>query len=105
MSDSTAFVSPFILLHPDDNVLVCRQHAFRGQAITLDGETVILADEITVGHKIARRPLSAGDKIIKYGAPIGSMKEDVPRGAHVHMHNMQSDYIKSHTREVTGHGH
>ncbi len=105
MSDSAAFVSPFILLHPDDNVLVCRQHAFRGQAITLDGETVILADEITVGHKIARRALSAGDKIIKYGAAIGSMKQDVPRGAHVHMHNMQSDYIKSHTREVTGHGH
>ena len=96
---------PFILLHPDDNVLVCRQHAFRGQSITLDGDIVVLPDEIQVGHKIARRDLKAGDKIIKYGAPIGSMKTDAARGAHVHMHNMQSDYIKSHTREVTGHGH
>ncbi len=96
---------PFILLHPDDNVLVCRQHAFRGQSITLDGEIVVLTDEITVGHKIARRDLKAGEKIIKYGAPIGSMRADTARAAHVHMHNMQSDYIKSHTREVTGHGH
>lgn len=96
---------PFILLHPDDNVLVCRQHAFRGQSITLDGDIVVLSDEITVGHKIARRDLKAGEKIIKYGAPIGSMKTDAARGTHVHMHNMQSDYIKSHTREVTGHGH
>jgi hypothetical protein len=95
---------PFILLHPDDNVLVCRQHAFRGQSITLDGDIVVLPDEITVGHKIARRDLKAGEKIIKYGAPIGSMKTDAARGAHIHMHNMQSDYIKSHTREVTGHG-
>jgi hypothetical protein len=96
---------PFILLHPDDNVLVCRQHAFRGQSITLDGEIVVLPDEITVGHKIARHDLKAGEKIIKYGAPIGSMKTDAARAAHIHMHNMQSDYIKSHTREVTGHGH
>ncbi|HTN40376.1 MAG TPA: UxaA family hydrolase, partial [Asticcacaulis sp.] len=72
---------PFLLLHPDDNVLVCRQHAFRGQSITLDDETVTLSDEIQVGHKIARRDLKAGDKIIKYGAPIGSMKADVTRGA------------------------
>ena len=96
---------PFLLLHPDDNVLVCRQHAFRGQSITLDDQTVTLPDEIQVGHKIARRDLKAGDKIIKYGASIGSMKADVARGAHIHMHNMQSDYIKSHTREATGHGH
>ena len=96
---------PFLLLHPDDNVLVCRQHAFRGQSITLDDQTVTLPDEIQVGHKIARRDLKAGDKIIKYGASIGSMKADVAPGAHIHMHNMQSDYIKSHTREATGHGH
>ncbi|MFT4074091.1 MAG: UxaA family hydrolase [Asticcacaulis sp.] len=96
---------PFILLHPDDNVLVCRQHAVAGQQITLDGDAVVLSGDITVGHKIARRDLKAGEKIIKYGAPIGSMKTDAPRGAHIHMHNMQSDYIKSHTREVTGHGH
>ncbi|MGA9658203.1 MAG: UxaA family hydrolase [Asticcacaulis sp.] len=98
-------ISPFLLLHPDDNILVCRQHALAGQSVVIDAQTVQLTDEIQVGHKIARYDLKAHDKVIKYGAPIGSMQQDAPRGAHVHMHNMQSDYIKSHTREVTGHGH
>ena len=96
-------MSPFLLLHPNDNVLVCRAHAFAGQGITIDGETVTLPSDVEVGHKIARRPLRAGDKVIKYGAPIGSMTADVATAAHIHMHNMQSDYIASHTREVTGH--
>ena len=98
-------MSPFILLHPDDNVLVCRQHATPGETVTIDGDAVTLPHDIQVGHKIARRDLKPGDKVIKYGAPIGSMTVSVKRGEHIHMHNMQSDYIKSHTREVTGHGH
>ena len=98
-------MGPFLLLHRDDNVLICRAHAFKGQAIVIDGDMVILSGEVEVGHKIARRPFHAGDKVIKYGAPIGSMTTDAARGEHIHMHNMQSDYIPSHTREATGHGH
>jgi (2R)-sulfolactate sulfo-lyase subunit alpha len=95
---------PFILLHPDDNVLVCREHATAGQVVTFDAADAILSADIDVGHKIARYDLKAGDKILKYGAPIGSMTVDARRGDHVHMHNMKSDYISSHTREATGHG-
>ncbi len=98
-------IGPFLLLHPDDNVLVCREHAGAGQDILIDDVRVVLETEIEVGHKIARRALAAGDKVIKYGAPIGSMTTDAAPGAHIHMHNMRSDYISSHTREVTGHGH
>ncbi len=94
----------FILLHPDDNVLVCGAHTFRDDMVTIDGTAVRLSQDIDVGHKIARRDLLPGDKVVKYGAPIGSMTAAAPRGGHIHMHNMQSDYIKSHTREVTGHG-
>ncbi|MDI7775296.1 UxaA family hydrolase [Asticcacaulis sp. EMRT-3] len=100
-----AHLSPFILLHADDNVLVCRESAPAGAAFIIDGEKVSLSEAITVGHKIARRDLNPGDKVIKYGAPIGSMTAPALRGAHVHMHNMQSDYLSSHTREATGHVH
>lgn len=95
---------PFLLLHPDDNVLVCRAHASARETIVIDGAEVALPDTIDVGHKIARRDLKAGDKIFKYGAAIGSMTRDAQRGAHIHMHNMKSDYIPSHTREASGHG-
>lgn len=92
----------FILLHADDNVLVCRAHAEAGDAVPVDGRALSLGSAVNVGHKIARYDLKSGDKIIKYGAPIGSMTADAAAGTHIHMHNMQSDYIKSHTREATG---
>jgi hypothetical protein len=94
-------IGPFILLHDDDNVLVCREHAFAGQSIELDGTRLTLTQDIDVGHKIARQTLAPGTKVIKYGAAIGSMTALTSRGAHVHMHNMQSDYIKTHTREAS----
>ncbi len=98
-------IGPFILLHPDDTIVVCRAAAHAGDSVELDGEIVILPTNIEVGHKVAWRALKAGDKVIKYGAPIGSMTADAAKGDHVHMHNMQSDYIKTHTREVTEDGH
>lgn len=93
-----------VLLHPDDNILVVAMPITAGQALTIDGETVTATSDVAVGHKIARRALAAGDKVLKYGAPIGSMKAAAVPGEHVHMHNMKSDYIASHTRQATGEG-
>jgi hypothetical protein len=87
-----------ILLHPDDNVLVCVAAIRAGDPLQIDGKTLLSRSDIHVGHKVARCALIAGDKIIKYGAPIGSMSASAVTGEHVHMHNMRSDYIPSHTR-------
>jgi (2R)-sulfolactate sulfo-lyase subunit alpha len=87
-----------ILLHPDDNILVCVVQIREGDTVPIDGEPVVIKRDIGVGHKIARRGLNTGDKVYRYGAPIGSMVEAVVAGEHVHMHNMKSDYIPSHTR-------
>jgi (2R)-sulfolactate sulfo-lyase subunit alpha len=94
----TKKIAQVILLHPDDNILVCVAHIYEGDEITIDGQPVVIAIDIEVGHKLARRALAVGDKIYRYGAPIGSMTQAVKLGEHVHMHNMQSDYIPSHTR-------
>ena len=91
-----------ILLHPDDNVVVLAEPIRAGQAIEIDGVALVALDDVAVGHKIARRLLAVGDKVLKYGAPIGSMTAAAAPGAHVHMHNMKSDYIASHTRQVIG---
>ena len=87
-----------ILLHPDDNVLVCAAPVVTGERIAIDGEAIAAIESVAVGHKLARRDLAAGDKVVKYGAPIGSMTAPAKAGAWVHMHNMKSDYIASHTR-------
>lgn len=93
-----------ILLHPDDNVLVLGAPVRVGDALTIDGRSVIAATNVEVGHKVARHALAVGDKVLKYGAPIGSMTAAASAGDHVHMHNMKSDYIASHTRQATGAG-
>jgi hypothetical protein len=92
--------TPAILLHPDDNVLVCRAPVTAGERFELDGQVLVSAGDVDIGHKIARRAVRAGEKIIKYGAPIGSASADIKAGEHVHLHNLKSDYIPTHTREA-----
>nr|WP_294197204.1 aldo/keto reductase [uncultured Sphingomonas sp.] len=89
-----------ILLHPEDNVLICVAPIQAGDILTVSGGTIPAREGVTVGHKIARYPLAAGEKVIKYGAPIGSMTDAAVAGQWVHMHNMKSDYIASHTRST-----
>ena len=89
----------FILLHPQDNVLVCCQQAKAGELIGIEQEKLVLLNDMDLGHKVSRSPLAQGDKIIKYGVSIGSALQDINAGDHVHLHNMKSDYIPAHTRE------
>lgn len=66
----------------------------------LDNVKIIMEETgkpIGIGHKIAARFIAAGEKIIKYGVPIGSATKDIERGMHVHLHNMKSDYIPTYT--------
>lgn len=81
-----------LLLHDGDNVLVARTRIGAGEALAVDGAAVTLPSPLSIGHKIARRDIAEGEKILKYGAPIGSATEAIARGAHVHVHNVKSDY-------------
>lgn len=93
-----------ILLHEDDNVFVVVSPIEAGDMLMIGGGTVPAREGITVGHKIARRALDPGDKVIKYGAPIGSMTARAAPGDWIHMHNMKSDYIAAHSRTGRGDG-
>jgi hypothetical protein len=92
---------PLLLLHPDDNILVARRDIPAGERVEIDGDSLTLPSAVELGHKLARRALAADARVLKYGAPIGSMKSAVARGEHVHTHNLRSDYIPSTTREGT----
>ena len=93
-----------MLLHPDDNVLVCTAPIDAGERLTVEGEELQAAQAVDVGHKLARRPIAAGEKILKYGAPIGSAKRPISSGEWVHVHNMKSDYIRTHDRQTVSGG-
>lgn len=86
---------PFLLLHPEDNVLVARATAPEGAEIVLDTGPVRLSQSIPMAHKIARHDIAAGETIRKYGMPIGIATTDIAPGAHVHVHNIRSGYTPS----------
>lgn len=81
-----------ILLDDRDNVFVTRARIGAGEAIGVGGASVLVERDLPIGHKIARRAIATGEKILKYGAPIGKATEVIGIGAHVHVHNVASDY-------------
>jgi hypothetical protein len=87
------------LLSPEDNCVVVAQSLERGDSVTIDGAAVVVAKAIGVGHKLARRAIAKGEKVLKYGAVIGTASAPIARGGHVHTHNLQSDYLPTYTHE------
>jgi hypothetical protein len=86
-----------ILLHSADNVLIVRSSIHPGDIEIIENHQVTFGYEISIGHKIAFRPIKKGDIIIKYGVPIGSATTDIQTGEHIHLHNMKSDYLPTYT--------
>ncbi|MBK6468456.1 MAG: UxaA family hydrolase [Paracoccaceae bacterium] len=81
-----------ILLSPGDTVYVLRDQIAAGEAVMVEGVAVSFAQSLGLGHKIARLAVAAGDRVIKYGAPIGRASRAIAPGDHVHLHNLVSDY-------------
>lgn len=86
-----------LLLSPDDNCLIAATTLEAGAVVDIEGERVALATTISLGHKLARRALSAGEKVLRYGAPIGHVTCNVVKGGHLHTHNLESDYLPTYT--------
>ncbi|EKD59675.1 MAG: D-galactarate dehydratase/altronate hydrolase family protein [uncultured bacterium] len=81
-----------LLLAPGDSVFVLRDHIDAGETVWVAGVAVAFPTRLGLGHKIARVAVAAGDKVIKYGAPIGRATQAIAQGDHVHLHNLTSDY-------------
>ena len=80
------------IIHKEDNVAIVAENVKAGQEVgyVLDGETVVLTakDDIPIYHKIASREIAKGQQVLKYGEEIGIASQDVPKGSHVHTHNV-----------------
>ena len=90
-----------IRLAPDDNVVVLATTVAAGAVLEVLGEPVTLTTNLTLGHKIAARDIAKGETIMKYAFPIGVATVDIPKGAHVHLHNVASRYTASYVVEET----
>ncbi len=45
---------------------------------------------IPIGHKVALVDIKNGDTVWKYGEDIGKAVADIPKGGHVHVHNLKT---------------
>jgi len=88
-----------ILLSPADNICVAATTIEAGESLAFEGRSITLSDRIPTGHKVAVLPIAAGEKVVKYGAPIGSAVCDIRPGQYVHTHNLKSDYLPTYTLE------
>lgn len=79
-------------LHMSDNVAILKSSLEKGTELLIGDETIKLSKTLGMGHKLAIRPIAAGEDILKYGLPIGFAANEIPLGAHVHVHNLTSRY-------------
>lgn len=104
-----------MLLASADTVATLLEPAECGDEIRIFGDVnedqieIRSIDSIPRGHKIALQDFTPGEAIIKYGQIIGVASTFIQRGAHVHVHNVDSqrgrgnlrsektDFSRSHT--------
>ena len=77
----------YIRIHPTDNVAVALQSIPPGEMV----EGTMVVDPIPLGHKILLESLSAGADIIKYGAPIGHLLQDMSAGMCVDQRHIKTN--------------
>ncbi len=77
-------MTPFIRLHPQDDVLIARNQLVGGTT----AESVVVKGLIPPGHKVATRAISVGQPVRRYNQIIGFASKPIAAGEHVHTHNL-----------------
>src|SRR5512133_2613496 len=77
-------MTPFIRLHPNDDVLIARQQLLGGTSV--DG--IPVKGLIPAGHKIATHAIAAGEPVRRYNQTIGFASRPIAPGEHIHTHNL-----------------
>ena len=79
-----------LVISERDNVATALEPIDAGREVRAGTATVVAAEAIPRGHKLAVRAIRAGEAVVKYGSPIGTASADIAAGAHVHTHNLAS---------------
>jgi len=79
-----------IRLSPEDNVATLLRAVAKGDKVRVGTTEIEAGEAIALCHKIALIDIEPGDRIVKYGDPIGEATQAIKAGAHVHVHNLRS---------------
>ena len=92
-------MNKIVQITPRDMVAVALQPLAANEAVSYGAGEVTPLVDIPMGHKVALRDIKKGEPVIKYGFPIGSATEDIPKGGHVHSHNLHTLLSGAHDYE------
>ena len=87
-------IDNFIIMHPDDNCVTALEDISKGSPIQIRGSSIVINQNIPLGHKIALEDIRKGDLVKKYGHSIGIATGDIIQGDWIHTHNLTSQYLK-----------
>jgi altronate hydrolase len=77
-------------IHPGDDVAVALRDLRGGEKLVLDEGALVAREDIPQGHKIALRDIGVGERVRKYGLPIGAASLPLRAGSWVHVHNLRT---------------
>jgi len=69
-----------IRINPSDNVAVAIEPLKAGETVSVEDLQISVTTDVPAGHKLLLCDLRAGENVIKYGYPIGHLKEDHKAG-------------------------
>ncbi|HKP58501.1 MAG TPA: altronate dehydratase family protein [Polyangiales bacterium] len=78
-----------ILLHPTDDVVIAKENLAANALIHAAGASLLVRQDVRAGHKLARRRVSSGSPVRRYGQIIGYATAEIEAGEHVHVHNLE----------------
>jgi altronate hydrolase len=88
-------------LHANDNVAVAAADLPADTAIQLDNKTLQVNSKIDLGHKVALVEIQPGQRVLKYGQPIGEATQPIKAGDWVHSHNLSLGRLSSQSALAT----
>lgn len=80
----------FHRINPLDDVAVAIDSAPVGSRVAVAEHRVTLREDLAAGQKVALRNIDIGERILKYGFPIGRAIARIPAGSWVHTHNLET---------------
>lgn len=81
-------------IHARDNVATLLRDTAASEDLVLRGAEhasgLKTLEAVRAGHKVAVQDIAAGERVIKYGCPIGEATRVIRAGEWVHLHNCRS---------------
>ncbi|HUS03228.1 MAG TPA: altronate dehydratase family protein, partial [Chitinophagaceae bacterium] len=72
--------TPYLKIHPQDNVLVALKDISSGTTFQIENEHITLPQDVAAKHKFFVSDMQKGDDVIMYGTLVGKVQSNISKG-------------------------